>query len=309
MKKDLVSLSDYSADDISGLIDTAGDMKSNPDKYSSALQHKTLGMIFQKPSLRTRVSFEAGMTRMGGHAIFLNINDIQLGRGESIADTARVLSRYVDAIMARVFEYDDIVGLAQNATVPVINGLTNLNHPCQILSDMFTIYEIKKRLTGLKVAYLGDCNNNTCHSWLIAAPKMGINLTLGFPEGFDPKSSILSYSLKESQKNKTKFEKTHNPQEAVRGADVVYTDTWMSMHVSQQERDKRIKELELFQVTNDLMAEAKEDAIFMHCLPAYRGMEVSEEVIDGSQSVVVDQAENRMWMQNALLLKLIGNKK
>lgn len=308
MKKDLVSLSDCSGEEIFDLIDTAKAIKSNPDKYDSALKQKTLGMIFQKPSLRTRVSFEAGMTKMGGHAIFLNINDIQLGRGESIADTAKVLSRYVDAIMARVFEHEDIVELAKNATVPVINGLTDYNHPCQILSDLFTISE-KKKLVGLKLAYLGDCTNNTCHSWLMAAPNVGIDISLGFPEGYSPKESILSDSITESKNSKTRVEVSHNPEDAVKDADVIYTDTWMSMHVSEEEKNKRLKELKPFKVTSKIMKEAKDDAIFMHCLPAYREVEVAAEVIDGPQSVVIDQAENRMWMQNAILLKLIETKK
>lgn len=288
----LITLADLTKREILDLIALAKDIKSNPGKYTKAMDGRVLAMIFEKPSLRTRVSFEAGMSKMGGSAIFLSKSDIQLGRGETVEDTARVTSRYIDLIMARVFEYSTIEELAKNATVPVINGLTDLNHPCQILSDLLTVSEKFGKMEGLKVAFLGDCSNNTCNSWATVAPKLGIELCCGFPEGYGP-------SVKKG------CTLTQDAKEAVKGADVIYTDTWMSMHIVEDERAKRLADLDAYRVTKDLMKLAKPKAIFMHCLPAHRGEEMTAHVIDGPQSVVLDQAENRMWMQDAIMLKLL----
>lgn len=297
MVKHLISVKDLTKGEINSLIAMAKDIKANPKKYSKAMDQKTLAMIFEKPSLRTRVSFETGMMKMGGHAIYLSKDDIQLGRGETIADTARVTSRYVDLIMARTFEYSTIEELAKNATVPVINGLTNSDHPCQVLGDLMTIQEKLGSIDNLKLAFFGDCANNTCHSWLQVAPKIGMEVRCAFPKGYGPHPEILKYSKG--------YVLTQKPEDAAKGADIMYTDTWMSLHVPEGERDKRMDEMEPYEVTPKLMKFAKPNAIFMHCLPAHRGQEMSAEVIDGPQSVVLDEAENRMWMQNAIMLRLL----
>ena len=299
MEKDLVSIKDVSKDGIHSLINLALDIKKNPVKYAKAMDKKTLAMIFEKPSLRTRVSFETGMSKMGGHAIYLSKDEIQLGRGETIADTARVTSRYVDIIMARTFEYSTIEELAKNATVPVINGLTNDDHPCQILGDLMTIQEKLGKIEGLKLAFYGDCANNTCHSWLQVAPKIGMTVACAFPKGYSPKDNILKMS------NKANYVLTNDPKAAAKDADVIYTDTWMSLHIDEKERDKRMDVMEPYEVTPATMKLAKPKAIFMHCLPAHRGQEMDAEVIDGPQSVVLDEAENRMWIQNAIMLRLL----
>lgn len=297
MGKHLISIKDVSKDDIYSLIELAKDIKANPGKYSKSMDQRTLAMIFEKPSLRTRVSFETGMMKMGGHAIYLFKNDIQLGRGETIADTARALSRYVDIIMARTFEFSTVEELAKNSAVPVINGLTNDDHPCQILGDLMTIHEKLGTIEGLKLAFFGDCANNTCHSWLQVAPKIGMEVRCAFPHGYGPHQNILKHSKG--------YVLTNDPAEAAKGADVVYTDTWMSLHIDEKEHDERMEVMELYEVTPKLMKLAKSKAVFMHCLPAHRGQEMDAAVIDGPQSVVWDEAENRMWIQNAIMLKLL----
>jgi ornithine carbamoyltransferase len=299
MEDYLISINDVSKEEIHSLIDLAKDIKNNTDKYAMKMDHKTLAMIFEKPSLRTRVSFETGMTKMGGHAIYLGKDDIQLGRGETIGDTSAVTSRYVDIIMARTFEFSTVEELAKNATVPVINGLTNDDHPCQILGDLQTISEKLGKIDNLKLAFLGDCANNTCHSWLQVAPKIGMTVACGFPKGYGPKGSILKMSDKDN------YVLTNDSEEAVKDADVIYTDTWMSLHIPEAERKKRFAALKPYQVTTDLMKKAKPEAIFMHCLPCHRGEEMTADVVDGPQSVVLEEAENRMWIQNAIMLRLL----
>jgi ornithine carbamoyltransferase len=294
----LVSIKDVTKDDIYALIALAKDVKKDQKKYENAMHRKTLAMIFEKPSLRTRVSFETGMTKMGGHAVYLSKDDIQLGRGETIADTARITSRYVDIIMARTFEYATIEELARNSKVPVINGLTNSDHPCQILGDLMTIHEKTGNIEGLKLAFFGDCENNTCHSWLQVASKIGMKVHCAFPKGYGPDGRILRSA-------EGHYKLTQDAAEAAKDADVIYTDTWMSLHIDEGERDKRFAVMEPYTVTQQLMGKAKPKALFMHCLPAHRGQEMSAEVIDGPQSVVVDEAENRMWIQNAIMLKLL----
>lgn len=297
MDRNLVSLKDVSKGDMLALIELAKGIKAGPSKYAKAMDQKTLAMIFEKPSLRTRVSFETGMTKMGGHAIYLSKDDIQLGRGETIADTARVTSRYVDIIMARTFDYSAIKDLAEHATVPVINALTDFNHPCQILGDLMTVSEKLGKAEGLKLAFMGDCGNNTCHSWLMAAPKIGMEVRCAFPQGYGPSEMALKAS--------EGYKLTQDPEEAAKGADIVYTDTWMSLHIPEEERNKRFKELGPYQVTENLLKLAKKDAIFMHCLPCHRGEEMTAGVVDGPQSVVLEEAENRMWIQNAIMLRLL----
>jgi ornithine carbamoyltransferase len=263
------------------------------------LKGKTLAMIFEKPSTRTRVSFEVGMWQLGGYALYLSTSDLQLGRGETIADTAQVLSRYVGGIMARVFAHQTILDLAKYSRVPVINGLSDFSHPCQGLADLFTIYEKKGRLSGLRLAYVGD-GNNVAHSLLYGCSKVGINITLACPKGFEPDPEVVSKAEEEGKKSGCEVRITKDPKEAVKGADIVYTDVWASMG-KEKEHEKRMKVFKPYQVNGKLVKEAEEDYIFMHCLPAHRGEEVTDEVADSENSVIFDQAENRLHTQKALL--------
>lgn len=263
------------------------------------LKGKTLAMIFEKPSTRTRVSFEVGMWQLGGYALYLNASDLQLGRGETVADTAQVLSRYVNGIMARVFAHQTILELVKYSKVPVINGLSDFTHPCQGLADLFTIYEKKGRLSGLKLAYVGDANN-VAHSLLYGCSKVGMDITLGCPKGYEPNPGVVSEAREEGKRSGCKVKVTKDPKEAVKEADIVYTDVWASMG-KEKEHEKRVKILKPFQVNAKLVKEAKEDYLFMHCLPAHRGEEVTDEVADSKNSVIFDQAENRLHTQKALL--------
>jgi ornithine carbamoyltransferase len=304
----LLTLEDWTPSQIADAVATARTIKANPAKYADTLRRKTLCMIFEKPSLRTRLSFEAGMNQMGGHAIYYDTSTSPAGAGkESIADTVRTMGRYVDIIMARLFKHEDLLEMARHATVPIINALTNYSHPGQILADLQTIEEHKGRLAGLKLAYLGDSFNNVTHSLLFACPKMGLHLSIGCPAGkeYEPAPAALAAAQAEAAKNGVKFEVTHEAAAAVREADVVYTDSWMSYHVPKDKAGERKQIFGPYQVTGALMKQAKPDAIFLNCLPAMRGLEQTAEVIDGPQSVVFDQAENRMHMHKALLLILL----
>ncbi len=306
--KDLLWLVDYSVEEIWAILETAKMFKQrfySGERIIPVLNGKVLAMIFQKPSTRTRVSFEVAMYQLGGYAMYLGWNELQLGRGETIADTARVLSRYVDGIMARVYSQNDIVELAKYADVPVINGLSDLVHPVQALSDMFTIWEKKGRLSGLKIAFVGDGSDNVLHSLLLASAKLGVNISIGSPKELRPNKEILKYAEEAAESSGSIIEFYEDPYEAVRGADVVYTDVWVSMG-QEKERERKVKLLEPYRVTVDLMRHAKKDALFMHCLPAHRGEEVVDEVIDGPWSVVWDQAENRLHTQKAILALLLG---
>ena len=303
--KDLISLIEWNSADILDLISHASKIKKKPESYYNALQNKTMLMIFEKPSLRTRVSFEVAMTQLGGHAIFMDAKDSPLGEKESIADTAKTASRYCDIIMARLYKQEDIEELANNAAVPVINGLTDTFHPCQILSDLFTINEKKGKLKGLKLSFVGDGNNNITHELLIGCSIVGIDVSVGCPKALVPQKWILDIALKKAKASGSKINITDNPKNAVDNADIVYTDTWMSYHIPNKEKGKRIKLLKPYQVNTALMGNAKKDAVFMHCLPAMRGYEQAAEIIDGEQSIVFDQAENRLHMQKAIILKLL----
>ncbi|OGP72919.1 MAG: ornithine carbamoyltransferase [Deltaproteobacteria bacterium RBG_16_49_23] len=263
------------------------------------LKGKTLAMIFEKPSTRTRVSFEVGMWQLGGYALNLSAGDLQLGRGETIGDTARTLSRYVNGIMARVFSHQTILDLIQNSKVPVINGLSDFSHPCQGLADLFTVYEKKGRLDGLKLAYVGD-GNNVAHSLIDGCSKVGMNIVLACPKGYEPDSKVVAQGKKEARKNGSEVRVTDDPKEAVKGADIIYTDVWASMG-KEKEHAERVKILKPYQVNSKLVKGAKEDYIFMHCLPAHRGEEVTDEVADSKNSVIFDQAENRLHTQKALM--------
>ncbi|MEM2878029.1 MAG: ornithine carbamoyltransferase [Candidatus Hadarchaeales archaeon] len=304
----LLSIQDLKKREILEILKKAVALKRElrAGKMRKDLMGKTVGMIFSKPSTRTRVSFEVATTQLGGHAIYMGWNDLQLGRGETIADTARTLSRYVDVIVARLFKHQDIEELARFSSVPVINALTDLHHPCQTLADLMTMQEHKGRLKGLKVAWVGD-GNNVCNSLLLGCTAVGADFALACPKGYEPPSDVLSLAEKNVRESGSRVELLNVPVEAVTGADVVYTDVFVSMGM-EAEKEKRMRDFKGFQVTSELMKAAKGDAIFMHCLPAKRGEEVSADVIDGRWSVVWDQAENRMHAQKALLLKIIKSR-
>jgi ornithine carbamoyltransferase len=300
MKRDLISMVDVK-DDLDEIIGLGMSLKrqAKKGKRIEHLKRKTLGMIFEKPSTRTRVSFETGMTLLGGHAIFLSTSDIQLGRGESIEDTARVLSRYVDMIMYRAKSNDAMNELAKHATVPVINGLDNKEHPCQVITDLMTIQEHKGKLKGLQFVYIGDGNNNMAHSYLLGCGIAGINIRVVAPKQYWPED----YYVDEAKKFGITVEITDKVKGSTNGADVIATDTWVSMG-DETEKEKRIKEFKGFTIDKMLMGAAKSDAIFLHCLPAYYGYEVTKEVAHGPQSVIFDEAENRMWAQIGIMVML-----
>jgi len=303
-RRHFISLRNHAPKEIDALFDLAAKVKADPARYSEALAGKTLGMIFQKASTRTRVSFEVGMFQLGGAALFLGANDIQLHRGETIADTAKVLSRYCDVLMARVFAHKDILALARHGSVPVINGLSDLLHPCQALADYFTLKERRGTLKGLQVAYIGD-GNNVCHSLMFGAVKLGLSMAIATPKGYEPNPLIVKSAAREAKKHGSSVPVvTTDPMAAVSGADLVYTDVWASMG-QESEAEERRKAFEGFQVTAKMMAAANREGVFMHCLPAHRGEEVAAEVIDGPKSVVFDEAENRLHVQKAVLLKLL----
>lgn len=300
MKRDLISMLDVK-DDLEQIIDLAIELKKKSKNGESIerLKGKTLGMIFEKSSTRTRVSFEVGMTKLGGHAIFLSKNDIQVSRGETIEDTALVLSRYCDLIMYRAMSSVTMKELAEYATVPVINGLDDKEHPCQIITDLMTIKEKKESLKELKFVYIGDGNNNMAHSYLLGCAITGMNIKIVSPKSYWPDS----YYVKEAKKFGIKVEVTNAIGACTSNADIVATDTWVSMG-NEAEKDKRIKDFQGFTVDEDLMELAKPDAIFIHCLPAYYGYEVTKKVAHGPQSVIFDEAENRMWAQIAIMVTL-----
>lgn len=301
MVKHLISISDLTRDEILDIIELAERLKDERSRgvFRDYLKNRSLAMVFELPSTRTRVSFEVAMTEMGGHALYLGWNDLQLGRGETIADTARVLSRYVSAIMARVRSHETVAELARHSDVPVINGLSNLEHPCQTLADLLTIKE-KKGGFDIKLAWVGD-GNNVCNSMILASAILGFEMLVATPKGFEPSESILKWALERG----ARVELTNDPLAAVSGADVIYTDVWTSMG-QEAEREERLKAFRPFQVNARLVEGAKDDVIVMHCLPAHRGEEITDDVIDGSHSVVFDQAENRLHAQKAVLLRLIS---
>ncbi|MEM7396303.1 MAG: ornithine carbamoyltransferase [Verrucomicrobiota bacterium] len=305
----LITLQDWSADEIDGILLRARDIKTQPERFAEALKQKTLFMFFEKPSLRTRVSFETGMTQMGGHAIAYDGSRSPLGAGkETPSDTVRTVSRYVDIIIARLFEHSAVIEMAEHATVPVINALTNFSHPCQVLADFSTILEKKGGLEGKTLAFLGDGNNNMTHSLLYGCSRKGINIRVGCPEGadFSPLESVVEEARKSGEASGAEVVVTHDAKAAADGADVIYTDSWMSYHIPEHQLGERVEKFTPFQVNDELMDCAAPDAIFMNCLPALRGYEQTAEVIDGPQSVVWDQAENRLHVQKSIMLELLG---
>ena len=306
--KHFISIHDITVDEFHHLLDLGAKLKA---EQKAGIEHpilkgKVLGMIFTKSSTRTRVSFETGMYQLGGYPIFLSSNDIQLGRGESIYDTANVMSRFVDGIMIRTYAHQDVLDLAEFGSVPVINGLTDLLHPCQVMADMMTIYEHKGKLEGLKMAYIGDGNNMT-HSLLYGCAKAGMDIAVATPKGYEPNAEIVETAKEDAKLTGSNITITYDPIEAMSGADVVCTDTWVSMG-QEAEKAERIKIFKDYQINADLFAKSKEDSIFIHCLPAYRGYEVTEDVIDGPQSVIFDEAENRLHAQKAVLAAVMAGR-
>jgi len=302
----LVSIQDLTVDDVALILDLSRAMKAHPGRYRGALSRKTLAMIFQKPSTRTRISFQVGIHQLGGMGMSLGFNELQLGRGETVADTARVLSRYVDGVMARVYAHGDIIGLAASSSVPVINGLSDLLHPCQAICDWFTVLERFGTFEGVKVTYVGD-GNNVVHSLANAAAKLGGHLVIATPGGsYRPNDELVARAREDGKQTGARIELSEDPTEAVSGARVVYTDVWTSMGQEEQAKQRR-QDLAPFQVNAALFAKAAPDAIFMHCLPAHRGEEVTDEVADHQRSVIFDQAENRLHTQKAVMALLMGD--
>ncbi len=306
MVRHFLDTTDFTKKEILDVIRFSRKIKATPQNYVNAMKDKTLLMIFAKPSLRTRLSFEVGMTEMGGHGIYYDISTSVMGKKETITDTAKTAARYCDIVMARLFEHKDIEEYASNSTIPVINALTNYSHPCQIIADLMTIQEKKERLEGLKLTYCGDGNNNVTHSLLLGCAAIGMNITVACPKGkeYEPQMVVVEKTAAFAEENGTKFEITHDASAAVKDADIVYTDSWMSYHIPKEKEAERVSVFKPYQVTPALLEKAKKDVVFMNCLPAMRGYEQTAEVIDGPHSIVFDQAENRLHAQKAIMLFL-----
>lgn len=303
MKRDIISVFDMK-DDLTDILDLAARLKAG-EKYTPVLQGKTLALIFEKSSTRTRTSFEVGIYQLGGHSVHLNQHESQMGRGETIEDTAQVLSRFADCIAYRAFSHEDVCTLAANASIPLINALDDLEHPCQIVADLLTIKEHKQRLQGLKLAYIGD-GNNVCNSLIIGCALMGINFAAACPEGYLPDAEIIAQAQPLAEKNGSTLQITTDPVVAATAADIIYTDAWVSMGQEEQAAEKE-QLFAPYQINAELVAHAQKDYIFMHCLPAHRGLEVTPEIIDGPHSVVFDEAENRLHAQKAIMLTIIDH--
>ncbi|MCS7286266.1 MAG: ornithine carbamoyltransferase [Anaerolineae bacterium] len=304
--KHFLCIADLSPEEILHILDLSARLKEEWKKGGNKpiLAGKTLGMIFQKPSLRTRVSFEMAMRHLGGHAIYLSPDEIQLGKRESVADVARVLSRYVDAIMARVFSHKDLEELARYSSVPVINGLSDYSHPCQAMGDIFTIQEKVGNIKGLKLAFVGD-GNNVCNSLLFITSKLGMDMSVASPKGYEPRPEVVQKALEFASKSGSRITITNDPVEAVRDANIIYTDVWTSMG-QEAEAEERAKVFPPYQVNSALVAKARPDVMVMHCLPAHRGQEITDEVADGPNSIIFDQAENRLHAQKGILAYLLA---
>lgn len=309
MTRNLLTIFDLSAKEIESLLIRAKELRDMQKKgiECRSLNGKTLALLFEKQSTRTRLSFEIAIIQLGGHSIYLSPHQIQMGRGEEIRDTARVFARYLDGIVIRTFEQTMVEEFARNSTIPVINGLTDLHHPCQIISDLLTILEKKGSISGLSMAYIGD-GNNVAHSLIEGAAVMGLNLKVATPEGYGPDQKIVAAAVQRAKETGTVIEVINDPFEAVTDADVVYTDVWTSMGQEEEENSRR-KIFRKYQINKELMKKARTDAIILHCLPAHRGEEITEDMMESRQSVVFDQAENRLHMQKALLEMLMGNRK
>jgi len=303
-KRDLLSVTELTVEEVSEILDLGKSLKKDKAKYSEALKGKSMGLIFQKPSNRTRVSFEIGMVQLGGYALYLGPSEIGMGGRESVKDVAKVLSRYLDVLVARTYKHEDIEDLAKHATVPVINGLSDFAHPCQALSDIFTIKEKFGTFKGITLSYIGDANN-VLNSLMCAAGKVGLNIKVATPEGYQPLKKAADTAKKCAAAAGSKIEFTHDPKVAAKDADIIYTDVWVSMG-QEKEAKKRMKDFKGFQVNDGIMKLTNKNCLVMHCLPAHRGDEITESVIDSKNSVVYDQAENRMHIQKAILLKILG---
>jgi len=299
-RRHLISLHDLTPAEIDYLLTLALRVKAHPARYRTALEGKALALLFEKPSLRTRVTFELGIGQLGGQPLYLGPQEVGLGKREAVKDVARNLSRWVDGVMARVFSHQSVMELAEHASVPVINGLTDFEHPCQALSDYLTLLEHKGKLAGLTLAWVGD-GNNVAHSLIYGSARLGVRMRLATPPGYEPDRSVVA----DAQREGGEIQLTHEPAEAVTGADAVYTDVWTSMG-QESEADTRQRIFRPYQVSAQLMRRAGPEALFMHCLPAHRGQEVTDEVIDSPRSIVYDQAENRLHMQKAILLALLS---
>lgn len=300
--KDLLSIGDLSKQQILEILDLSKKLKASP--YQSVLKQRSLAMIFEKPSLRTRCTFETGMVQLGGHALYLQPSDIKLGQRETISDVAKNLERWVDVIMARTFLHSSITELAENCSIPVINALSDIEHPCQALADFFTIFEHRQKVSGLKIVFIGD-GNNVCHSLMLLSAIVGSDFTLACPPGYEPEEDIVEKTRELMSKNGNTFAVSSNVKEASVGADVLYTDVWTSM--GQEEETKHRKKIfQPYQINSELIKLANPDVLVMHCLPAHRGEEITGDAIDGPNSVVFDQAENRLHVQKAIVLKLLN---
>ncbi|MCM8792047.1 MAG: ornithine carbamoyltransferase [Candidatus Omnitrophica bacterium] len=304
MKRDLISLKDLSYKDMEDIFLLTKEIKKNKHRFSSALRGKILGLIFEKPSCRTRVSFEVSMFELGGYSIYLGPQEINLGIRESIKDVAQTLSRYLHGIVIRTFAHGNVIEMAKYASIPVINGLSDFSHPCQVLSDLYTIKEKFKKLKGIKLTYVGDGNNNVCHSLLYACPKVGINLRIACPSKYAPDSNVVKEAERLADSQGSIIELFNCPFEAVKDADIIYTDVWTSMG-KESERDIRRKIFRNFQVNKNLLSYNKKNCLIMHCLPAHRGEEITDEIIDSKNSIVFDQAENRLYIHKAILIRLL----
>ncbi|MEK6713315.1 MAG: ornithine carbamoyltransferase [Nitrospirota bacterium] len=309
MTRHLLTIFDLSTKEIESLLIRAGELKAIQKQGIECrpLKGKTLGLLFEKQSTRTRLSFEVAALQLGGHSIYLSPHQIQMGRGEELRDTARVFSRYLDGVVIRTFEHKMIEEFAGNSSIPVINGLTDIHHPCQIISDMLTILEKKERISGIRLAYIGD-GNNVAHSLIEGAAVMGMHIRIASPKGYEPDNRITEMARQKAQETGAAIEIMEDPFEAVDNADVVYTDVWTSMG-QEEEEGKRKSVFKKYRINRELMNKAKGDAIILHCLPAHRGEEITDEMMESPQSVVFDQAENRLHMQKALLEMLMGNRK
>lgn len=299
VKRDLLSINDLSRKELEWILDRSRELKQQQDNLHQFLQGKTIGLLFFKHSTRTRISFEVGIRRLGGGAVYLNSQDLQLNRGESIADTARILSLYLDGLVIRTYSHQEVEELAASSSIPVINGLTDLLHPCQVINDIFTIQEKFGNIKGRKIAYIGD-GNNMVNSWLNGAALCGFNLHLALPPGYMPDETILLRTQAEARENGFVIEITHDPREAAEGADVLYTDVWVSMG-QEEEIQQRRQDFQGFQINDELLALAADEAIVMHCLPAHRGEEITDQVMAGEHSVIFEQAANRMFVHEAIL--------
>jgi ornithine carbamoyltransferase len=303
MKKDFISIQELTKGEIDEIFSLTDKVKTEGENFKMVLKGRTLALIFQKPSNRTRVSFEVGMTQLGGHTIYLGPDDIKLGVREATKDVASVLSRYVDGIVARTFSHKDILELAMHATVPIINGLSDLVHPCQAMADVYTIKEKLGRLKGVRLTFVGD-GNNVLNSLLQCSSKVGVDVSVATPKGYEPKKEIIEEARVDGNKSGSSISFMNDPYKAVKDADIIYTDVWTSMG-QEKEQKKRRKIFKGFQVNRKLVSCAKKDCLIMHCLPAHRGEEITDEILDGPNSIVIDEAENRMHVQKAILIKLL----